>query len=91
MDPSVTNALAAGFAALIQRESTQSAERVGRQSDGAAADMRGIGAAVFRLLAEASDPSYDADLNTLSHAPTPQPYVVPNYVYNPASQKPAGS
>jgi hypothetical protein len=79
VDPTIAAAFA--NAALVSTQ--EHANRVGRQSDGAAEDMRSIGAGVFRLIAQASDPSTYADYQTASHVPTPQPYVVPNFVSPP--------
>lgn len=84
MDPTFTNALAASFGLSALRESNEQTLRIGRQSDGAAADMRGIGAAVFRELCQSGDPANVMDYNTASHAPGAQPYVAPGYVPNPA-------
>ena len=89
MDPSVTNAIAASFALSALRESNEQTLRIGRQSDGAAADMRGIGAAVFRELCQSGDPSTTMDFNTASHVPGVQPYVSPGYVLNPSGLVPA--
>jgi hypothetical protein len=80
MDPSVVNSLSAGFALSALRESNEQTNRIGRQSDGAAADMRGIGAAVFRELCQSGDPATVMDYNTASHVPTAQPYVAPNFI-----------
>jgi hypothetical protein len=33
-----------------------------------------------RMLIQGGDPSNYADLQTASHVPTPQPYVIPNFV-----------
>ena len=76
MDPTIAMA----FAQMTQANAAEQAQAVARQRDGAAEDMRGIGAGVFRLIAQASDPSTYADLQTSSHVPTPQPYVVPNFI-----------
>lgn len=80
MDPSVLNALAASFALSALRQSDEQMLRIGRQSDASQIDNRGMTAAVFTALAQADDPETVADLNTASHAPTPQPFVVPNFV-----------
>lgn len=80
MDPSVTNGLSAAFALSALRESNEQQLRIGRQSDGAQIDNRTVGAGVFRLIAQASDPAADADFNAMSHVPTSQPFVVPNFV-----------
>ena len=58
----------------------QHQERVGRQSDATAMDNRGLNAAVFKAQTEADLAEVVAGLNTGSHAPTPQPFVVPNFV-----------
>lgn len=76
MDPTI----AAAFANATLNASQEHQLRVGRQSDGSQEDNRAIGAGVFRLIAQASDPSTYADYQTASHVPTPQPYVVPNFV-----------
>ncbi len=80
MDPSVTNAIAAAFGLSALRESNEQTLRIGRQSDAAAFDMRTVGAGVFRLIAQASDPSTYADYQTASHVPTAQPYIAPNFI-----------
>jgi len=80
MDPSVTNGLSAAFALSALRESNEQTLRIGRQSDGAAADMRGIGAAVFRELCQSGDPTSYADYQTASHVPSVQPYIAPNFI-----------
>ncbi len=76
MDPTI----AAAFANLALNSGQDHQQRQARQADGAGADNRAIGAGVFRLIAQASDPSTYADYQTASHVPTPQPYVVPNFV-----------
>jgi hypothetical protein len=88
MDPSVVNSLSAAFGLSALRESNEQTLRIGRQSDGAAVDMRAVGAGVFRLIAQSSDPSTYADYQTSSHVPTAQPYIAPNFV-NPAGGPPA--
>lgn len=80
MDPDVAKQMAAAWGNAIMRQNDEQTARIGRQSDAAAQDMRGLTAGVFRLIAQASDPSTYADLQTSSHVPTPQPYVVPNFV-----------
>jgi hypothetical protein len=42
-----------------------------------------------RMLIQAGDPSSYADFQTGSHVPTPQPYIVPNFVT--AAGKPVGA
>lgn len=42
-----------------------------------------------RMLIQAGDPNAYADEQTASHVPTPQPYVVPNFVQ--PTGKPVGS
>jgi hypothetical protein len=37
-------------------------------------------AVLERMLIQGGDPANYADLQTASHVPTPQPYVVPNFV-----------
>jgi hypothetical protein len=65
MDPTI----AAGFANLT----LLSAQRATLQS--------GVDHAVLeRMLIQGGDASNYADLQTGSHVPTPQPYVVPNFV-----------
>jgi hypothetical protein len=46
-------------------------------------------AVLERMLIQGGDPANYADLQTASHVPTPQPYVVPNFV-GPTG-KPIGS
>jgi hypothetical protein len=46
-------------------------------------------AVLERMLIQGGDPSNYADLQTASHVPTPQPYVVPNFVQ--PTGKPVGS
>ncbi len=45
-------------------------------------------AVLERMLIQGGDPANYADLQTASHVPTPQPYVVPNFVST--SGKPVG-
>ena len=84
MDPSVVAALASSFALSALRESNEQTLRIGRQSDGAAADMRAIGAGVFTDIVQAGDPQTYAGMQTSSHVPGVQPYVSPGYTPNPA-------
>ena len=79
MDPTV----AAAMGQLTLNSQQEELLRLGRQSDGAQEDNRMIGAGVFRLIAQASDPSTYADFNTSSHVPVPQPYIAPGYVSAP--------
>jgi hypothetical protein len=46
-------------------------------------DHRSLSAAIAREVAMAADPGAVADLNTVSHVPTPQPFVAPNIVAPP--------
>ncbi len=65
MDPTI----AAGF----QNLTLLSAQRTQLQS--------GVDHAILeRMLMQGGDPANYADLTTSSHVPTPQPYVVPNFV-----------
>lgn len=80
MDPTVTNGFSAAFAALGLSMAQQHQERLGRQSDAAQLDNRGLNAAVFKAVTESDMGEIIANLNTASHAPTAQPFVVPNYV-----------
>lgn len=76
MDPTIAQA----FAALVQANLADQTKAVARQSELLMADQRAITAGVFRLVAQASDPSTYADYQTASHVPTSQPFVVPNFV-----------
>lgn len=89
MDPTVTNQLNAATAAVVQANMAEQTQAIARQRDTAAAVMNSISAGVFRLIAQSSDPSTYADLQTASHVPTPQPYIVPNFVQ--PTGKPVGS
>lgn len=80
MDPTVTNSISAAFAQLSLSMAQQHQERLGRQSDGTQVDNRGLNAAVFKAMTEADLPEIVAGLNTSSHVPTAQPFIVPNYV-----------
>jgi len=42
-----------------------------------------------RMLIQGGDPANYADLQTASHVPTPQPYVVPNFIQ--PTGKPVGA
>lgn len=88
MDPVVANSFNTVMAHLATASSQQHQERLGRQSDASQIDNRGLNAAVFKAMTEADMGEIVASLNTASHAPTAQPFVVPNWVWNPASQKP---
>lgn len=46
-------------------------------------------AVLLRMSIQGGDPSNYADLQTASHVPTPQPYVVPNFVQ--PNGKPVGT
>jgi hypothetical protein len=80
VDPTVANGFSASFAALALSMGQQHQERLGRQSDATQVDNRGLNAGVFKAMTEADLAEVIAGLNTGSHAPTAQPYVVPNFV-----------
>ena len=86
LDESVANGWSAAFAGLSLSMAQQHQERLGRQSDAAQIDNRGLNSAVFKAMVESDLGEIIAGLNTASHAPTAQPWVAPNWVYNPASQ-----
>lgn len=85
MDPTISMA----FQTLVQSNAAEQAHRAGRQSDASAALMQGLSAAVFGVLTQAQTPGNVADLNTASHVPVPQPWVVPNFIQ--PTGKPVGS
>jgi hypothetical protein len=85
--------------AIIDAAGTASLRGFTRQADRADQDARDMGsvlmadhrsltAAVVREIALSPDPGAVADFNTVSHVPTPQPFVAPNFV-NPQGGPPA--
>lgn len=80
MDPVVASAFSSAFAGMALRMSQDHNERTGRQSDATQIDNRGLNAAVFKAVTESDMAEIVAGLNTASHAPTAQPFVVPNFV-----------
>lgn len=89
MDPTIAQQLAAAWGQSIQSNNDQSARAAQRQADSSAALMQGIAAGGFQAILNANVPTQTADLNTAAHAPVPQPWVTPGFVYNPAAV-PAG-
>lgn len=88
VDPTIDSQLAAAMARGVIRQSDHADEGARRQSDGAAFDMRALGAAIAREIVTSNDPMAIAGLNTASHVPGAQPFVVPNFV-NPQGGPPA--
>ena len=80
MDPTIAGQLLAGWGLAVQRQSDEQALRIGRQSDGAQEDNRVFGYNLTAMLMRAGDPGQVADFNSTSHVPTPQPFVVPNFL-----------
>lgn len=76
----MTNGLSAAFASLALSMAQQHQERLGRQSDATQVDNRGLNAAVFKAVTESDMGEIIAQLNTASHAPTPQPWITPPWV-----------
>jgi hypothetical protein len=76
MDPTLAIVLAqmsAGLGNLNTQLLAEQQLRVGRQSDGAAYDMRALGASLSAMMMRAGDPGQYMDFATSSHAPTSQP------------------
>ena len=76
------------WGASMKAQADHHAGLMARQGDYAAQDNRLITAAVMNELFTGTGPSKLAALQTASHAPTAQPYVVPNFV-TPAGKVPA--
>lgn len=85
MDPVVANAFNTVMAHLASASAQQHQERLGRQSDATQVDNRGLNAAVFKAITESDMGEIVASLNTGSHAPSPQPWVTPPWVFNPGA------
>jgi hypothetical protein len=69
MDPTVNSQMQAAWGYLVQGLQTRAEQ-----------DHRVLGGILTRMLIQGGDPANYADLQTGSHVPTPQPYVVPNFV-----------
>lgn len=69
MDPTLAGQLSAGWANIVQKAHINAEQ-----------DNRVIGGIMTRMLIQAGDPNQYADFQTSSHVPTPQPFVVPNFV-----------
>lgn len=80
MDPTVLNGFSAAFASLALGQAQQHDLAQRRQTDATQIDNRGLNAAVFKAITESDMGEIIANLNTASHAPTAQPFVVPNFI-----------
>lgn len=78
---------AQAFANIALQSAQGHSEAMRRHSDASQIDNRGLNAAVFKAMTEADLAEITAGLNTASHAPTPQPFVVPNFL-TPAGTAP---
>lgn len=72
--------MSAGLGNLNTQLLAEQQLRVGRQSDGAAYDMRALGASLSAMMMRAGDPGQYMDFATASHAPTSQPWIAPPWV-----------
>ena len=77
-------AFAAAFTGLAVTTAQHHQERAARQSDATQIDNRGLNAAVLKAITESDLAEVVAGMNTGSHAPIPQPWMVPPWV----AQKP---
>lgn len=78
MDPTLVAQFSAGWANALQGMHIRAED-----------DHRVVQGVMTRMLIQTGDPSNYADFQSASHVPTPQPYVVPNFVQ--PTGKPVGS